>query len=67
LVATAVVGVLVGASLEPVTFQTIKPPMRRSMRTAAMMMGPLPPDLGGGGVVSAMLALSEKTAGRGKL
>ena len=28
-----------------------------------MMMGPLPPDLGGGGVVSAMLALSERMQG----
>jgi hypothetical protein len=54
-------------SLLPVTFQTIKPPMRRSIRTAAMMIGPLPPDLGGGTVVSAMLALSEKNAGRGGL
>jgi hypothetical protein len=28
-----------------------------------MMMGPLPPDLGGGGVVSAMLALSKRNQG----
>jgi hypothetical protein len=59
------VSVLVG-SVELVTFHTMSPPMSRSISTAAMMIGPLPPDFGGGGVVSAMVALSERNQGRSR-